>query len=187
MQSESIKKITNFIFKETKIPNKVDLIFVLGNDFEEQMKDVFKLYKKGVSKKILISGFGDTDITRSESSILKEYGISLGIPENVFILEEHASNTKQNIQFSVPIIGKEFNSKNLKSILFVCKSFHAQRVFMTAKNFLPKNLKLFFYPIIDERNITKNNWYKNENSKFIVLNELKKIGEYSLIKDISIN
>ena len=42
MQSESIKKITNFIFKETKIPKKVDLIFVLGNDFEDQKFDKFK-------------------------------------------------------------------------------------------------------------------------------------------------
>ncbi|MCF7906344.1 YdcF family protein [Patescibacteria group bacterium] len=187
MQSESIKKITDFIFKETEIPKKVDLIFVLGNDFEEQMKDVFKLYKKEISDKILISGFGDTDVTRSEASILKEYGISLGIPENIFILEEHASNTKQNIQFSIPIIEKEINLKNLKSILFVCKAFHTQRVFMTARKFLPKNIKLFFYPITDERNITKNNWYKNENSEFIVLNEIKKIGEYSLTKNISIN
>ncbi|MCF7795490.1 YdcF family protein [Patescibacteria group bacterium] len=187
MQSESVKKITNFIFKETKIPKKVDLIFVLGNDFEEQMKDVFELYKKRVSDKILISGFGDTDVTKSEASIFKEYGISLGIPENVFILEEHASNTKQNIQFSIPILKKEINLEKLNSILFVCKAFHTQRVFMTARKFLPKNIKLFFYPIIDERNITKNNWYKNENSKFIVLNELKNIGEYSLTENISIN
>lgn len=186
MKSESIKKITNFIFKETIIPKKVDFIFVLGNDFEKQMKDVFNLYKKRVSNKILISGFGDTDITRSEASILKEYGIKLGIPENVFILEEHASNTKQNIQFSVPIIKKEFDLKKIKSILFVCKSFHTQRVFMAAKNFLPKNIKFYFYPIIDERNIKKDNWYKNEDSKFIVLNEIRKIGEYSLNGDISI-
>jgi uncharacterized SAM-binding protein YcdF (DUF218 family) len=187
MGSETINKITNFVFKETKIPKKVDLIFVLGNDYEPQMKDVLKLYKKGISKRILISGFGDTNINRSEASILKEYAVSLGIPKDIFILEEHASNTKQNIQFSVPIIKKEFDFKNLKSILFVCKSFHTQRVFMTVRNFLSKDLKIFFYPIIDERNITKNNWYKNENSKLIILDELKKIAEYSLNKDISIN
>jgi uncharacterized SAM-binding protein YcdF (DUF218 family) len=187
MSSDTINKITDFVFKETKIPKKVDLIFVLGNDYEPQMKDVLKLYKKGISKKVLISGFGDTNISKSEASILKEYAVNLGIPENVFVLEEHASNTKQNLQFSVPIMKKEIDFKNLKSILFVCKSFHTQRVFMTAKNFLSKNLKIFFYPIIDERNITKNNWYKNEDSKIIVLNELKKIAEYSLDKDISIN
>ena len=55
---------------------------------------------------------------------------------------------------------------------------------MTAKKFLPTNIKYYFSPVIDERNIKKENWWKDEVAKTRVLEELRRIGEYTLKGDL---
>ena len=97
-----------------------------------------------------------------------------------------ASNTKENILFSMPLIDKEIGLNNIKSILFVCKAFHTRRVLMAAKRFIPSDIKFYFYPVIDEGNIRKNNWWKNDVAKSRVLDELRRIAEYTIKDDLSL-
>jgi uncharacterized SAM-binding protein YcdF (DUF218 family) len=184
--SDTIRIISEFLFIESKI-EKVDLIFVFGNDWLKTMDHVSDLYYKGISSNILITGHSaNKDRVESEADRFSNYGISLGIPQNAFLLEKCATNTKENLEFSIPIIESKLGLTKIKKILFVCKTFHTRRVLMTAQKWLPSNIQLSFYPVNDERNILKHNWWKTEETQERVMGEIRRIGEYTLQGDLSL-
>lgn len=181
----TIQAISNFLFLPAN-PEKAELIFVFGHSYLSTMNEVKVLYDKKYSNRILITGHSKGKLKDIEADRFFERGVELGIPKKTFLLEREATNSKENILFSKPIIEKEIGFKKIKTILFVCKSFHTRRVLMTAKKFLPPNIKFCFYPVIDERNIKKDNWWKNDVAKTRVLEEVRRIGEYTLSGDLSI-
>lgn len=185
-KSSTIEAITDFLFLETKKPKKVDLIFVFGSSFLPTMDEVKKLYNKKVAKKILITGHSKGRLKEIEADRFYKYGLKIGFPKNAFLLEKEAANTKENIINSIPLIEEELGFKKIKAIIFVCKTFHTRRVLMTVKKFFPAGIKYYFSPVTDERNIKKDNWWKNKVAKARVLEEVKRIGEYALRDDLSI-
>ncbi len=182
----TIEAITNFLFLESEIIEKTDLIFVFGSSHLETMDEVKKIYDKKITDKIFITGHSKDKLNEIEADRFYKQGIKLGIPEKNFLLEREATNTKENIINSMPIIEEAIGFKNIKKIMFVCKAFHTRRVLMTAKKFFPENIEYYFLPIIGEKNIRKDNWWKNKVSETRVLEELCRIGEYALKGDISL-
>jgi uncharacterized SAM-binding protein YcdF (DUF218 family) len=180
----SIEAITNFLFLESEKIGKADLIFVFGSSYLSTMDEVKRLYNKKIADKILITGHSKGKLKEIEADRFYARGVELGLPKKIFLLERDATNTKENIINSIPIIDKAIGLKNIKKIIFVCKTFHTRRVLMTAKKFLPTNIKYYFVPIIDERNIKKENWWKDNIAKTRVLEELRRIGEYTLKGDL---
>lgn len=184
--TSTIEAITDFLFIESSM-NNVDLIFVFGNDWLDTMKEVKTIYEKGISDYILISGHSASkERSESEASRFMRKGVELGIPSEVFLLEKQATNTKENMQFSLPIIEEKIGISKITKILFVCKTFHTRRVLMTAKKFLPASIEYSFYPVNDERNIRKDNWWEDSTSFERVIAEVRRIAEYTLKGDLSI-
>lgn len=182
MHNNSIKAITDFLFYETRIPKKVDIVFVLWNNYLDTMKELSILLKTVNYNKILITG-GAYLNKKKEADLFKEQGLKLGVKEENLILESNATNTKENIIFSRQILEDlDFRFK-YKKILFVCKSFHTRRVLMTLNNYFFKDIKFYFYPLQDGF-IDKENWFKNEGAKKRILEELIRIWEYSINKDL---
>lgn len=183
----TIEVINDLLFIETPV-EPVDLLFVFGNDWIETMNEVYSLYQRGIAKNILISGHsvsGNKD--QSEALRFLNRGIELGIPKTVFLLEEKATNTKENLEFSSPIIQNSIGFSNIRKIMFVCKTFHTRRVMMTAKQFFPDHIEYLFYPVKDERNIQKDNWWKDQVAFERVIAEVRRIAEYTLKGDLSIS
>lgn len=187
MNSRStIDSITSLLFIESQI-EPVDLIFVFGNDWTETMDEVSKLYFNNISETILITGnSAKGGAVDSEAIKFKSKGISLGIPESAIITETQATNTKENMVFSMGLIDEAIGLDKIKKILFVCKTFHTRRVLMTARNFLPPSIEFSFLPMIDERKIEKHNWWTDELATKRVLEEIQRIAKYSLKGDLSI-
>lgn len=182
----TIDAITQFLFIETSI-EPVDLIFVFGNDWIQTMDAVKKLYKQGLSTRILLSGHSASkDRLESEAQRFMRRGVELGIPESTFILEHNATNTKENFEFSLPLIDEALGVANISRVLFVCKTFHTRRVLMTARSFLPPHVEYLFLPMIDERDIRRDNWWVDPIARDRVLAEVKRIGEYALKGDLAI-
>jgi uncharacterized SAM-binding protein YcdF (DUF218 family) len=186
MYKNTIDAITELLFMESDI-DKVDLIFIFGNDWLDTMYHIKELYNKDISKYILISGHSvNKDRNESEAMRFMKKGVEIGIPKDMFLLEENATNTKENLILSKKIIENKIGFNNINSILFVCKTFHTRRVLMTAQKHFPKDIKYSFYPVNDERNIQKDNWWKDEISKNRVIAEIGRIAEYTLKDDLSI-
>lgn len=182
----TIEAITSFLFIETEI-EPVDLMFVLGNNWTKTMEAVAKLYFNNISQSILITGnSAKGDAKKSEAITFMEEGVRLGINRGDILLEEQATNTKENIVFSVDLIKKNMDYNKINSILFFCQSFHTRRVLMTARKHFNKDINFYFYPIVDNRNIKKDNWWKGAISKKRVLEEMQRISIYTLKGDLSL-
>jgi len=182
----TIEAITDLLFIESPL-EKVDLFFVFGHDWIDTMREVKELYDKGLTSKILISGHSvDKNRSESEASRFMRKGTELGIPKEVLLIEEKATNTRENFEFSIPIIQQNIGFSKIRKILFVCKTFHTRRVLMAARNFFPEHIEYYFYPVEDERRIRRDNWWKDSVARERVLAEVRRVGEYTLKGDLSI-
>jgi len=101
------------------------------------------LYKKGMVKKILISGGEGTynEHARPESIILKRFLLANGVPENDVILEINSTNTYQNAVFSKQTLNKY---PELQTKLLVTSSFHMNR---SVSCFKKAGLTVVPYPV----------------------------------------
>tara|TARA_B100000809_G_scaffold244431_1_gene270340 strand:- start:8586 stop:9350 length:765 start_codon:yes stop_codon:yes gene_type:complete len=69
-----------------------------------------KLYKTGIAKKIMISS-GSGSILKpklKEALFIKDYLITIGIPEEDLIIESESKNTRENAVNSAKILNKEY-------------------------------------------------------------------------------
>lgn len=185
MHLDTNKAISQFLFIKNE-PTKCDLIFVLGSEYFPKMDIAIKLYKQGYAPKIFISGgaYQGKDRATSESFEFAQYAINKGVPKGDIILEEESTNTKENFTHSKSIISRKLGWKNVKKVTFICHAFHARRVLMTATKHWPSSLKYYFAPVIDQRNIGPNNWWKSDIAKQRIYGELERIGKYAIQGDI---
>ena len=110
-ESSTIEAITNFLFLESKTTGKVDLIFVFGSSYLITMDEVKRLYDKKISNKILITGHSKGKLKEIEADRFYRRGVELGFPKKIFLLERDATNTKENIINTIPIIEKAIGFK----------------------------------------------------------------------------
>ena len=177
----AIRKIlTAFIFLENQL-QKADLIIVPGSSHPQLPEKAVSLYKKGYSTKILFTGGLNPKSGRNDCDLGQEIALAEGVPSQDIYCENKSTNTKENaIEARKLIQAKRLKSK---TILLVCKTYHARRLQMTFGKIFPKS-RLFFIPVIDKRKITKFNWWESKEKADMVMDELRKIGEYFLKGDL---
>ena len=94
---------------------------ILGHRLDKAV-EIMKDADKDV--KCIVSGGQGEDEAFTESSVMKNYMVEKGIPENQIIEENMATNTKENIKFSKEIANKE----NLyDDFVIVTQGFHQHR------------------------------------------------------------
>jgi len=173
----SISVISDFIFLEDTI-EKADIILVPGGSKPELMHKACQLVNSGYAPLILPSGGPNELLTDHETEwdyfldISKDYNI----PKSNVLMEREATNTFENARFSKAVIIK--NGIEIKTALLVCKAFHARRALMTYQTEFDSHINYIVVPVIDERDIRKNNWYLDEIKYKKVMNEIEKIGKY---------
>lgn len=173
----AIKCISDFIFAETEV-EKADVILIPGASQSQLMERAAELYNKGYARYILPSGGTNKKLPdyETEWEFLKTVGIQHGVPENALLKEDKAQNTFQNAQFSWEVL-QRCNIK-AKKIILVCKAFHSRRALLTYKLFFPQDVIFYVSPIVDYRNISKDNWFLREEKIAVVMREVEKIGSY---------
>ncbi|MCK5170902.1 MAG: YdcF family protein, partial [Bacteroidales bacterium] len=84
------------------------------------------LYKKGIINKILISGGPGNLVFRDqyEAVLLKEFLLSIDIPEAHILVDSVSDNTHENAVFSANIIKQELNEGKY---LLITSSIHMKR------------------------------------------------------------
>lgn len=169
--------ISEFIFAKTHI-EKSDIILIPGASQPKLMEKSAELYINGFAKYILPSGGANSKLSNgmTEWDYLRTIGINLGIPEKSILKEDKAKNTFENAEFSWNVL--KTLDMPIKNVILVCKSYHGRRALLTYKSVFPSDINFYIAPIIDKRGITKDNWFLNEESIKIVMNEVVKIGSY---------
>ena len=98
--------------------------FLKNND---HFLNTIELYKKGIIKKILISGASGSMITEmKEAYILKGFLTKIGIPSKRILIEEKSKNTYENAIYCQKIINNLHPKNNIKC-LAITSSYHMRR------------------------------------------------------------
>lgn len=193
MNNENIKAITEFLFIEDDIDSlkHSDLVIFLCNNNINGMASTFdNLYKKSIitsDSKIIFSGnFGaldaglDAEAKRLSSFLIDNYNYD----GDMFILEDKATNIYENLLFSKDLIGSFDDYSN---ILFVGAAFALRRIKLCATKLGYPLEKISYVGTVGERNIGKDSWWKSDDAKIRVYQELERIGKYLVKGDLDID
>ena len=110
-----------------------------------------------------------------------EYLKREGLTNKIIVSDKYISNPEilKNIDKLVDI--NKYNR-----ILRIAKDFVARRWYMNAKRYNFPIDKCDFYGVVDNRNISKNDWYKSEVGINQVMKEFINIGELTINNELSI-
>lgn len=163
------------MFFETELFHS-DVILVPGSSHPQLMERAAMLYHQGFAPRILPSGGETPHVKTTEWEFLKDTGISLGVPPEAILKEDKATNTFENSLNSLEVLLQQGSAP--KSVILVCKNYHARRALFTYQLVFPKETIFYVSPVTDRTGITKDNWYKDEDRIKYVMNELEKVGKY---------
>jgi uncharacterized SAM-binding protein YcdF (DUF218 family) len=169
--------ISDFLFVEHEVMLS-DVILVPGGSAPEQMQKAVDLYNAGFALYILPSGGLSTRLKKwpSEWAYYHNLAVKAGVPEIAILKEDKATNTLENAMYSWQVL-QQMDFSITKAIL-VCKAHHSRRALLTYQAIFPPEVAFAVSPIIDNRNIRKDNWYLDEQKIHFVFEELRKIGTY---------
>lgn len=187
MKINNIKDITDFIFlgKDIEELTHYDLLIINADWAEEQLaKDMKLMLDRNVIDKdtlFIICESHQPANGRSSANVLIEYLKREGLTNKIIVSDKYISNPEilKNIDKLVDI--NKYNR-----ILRIAKDFVARRWYMNAKKYNFPIDKCDFYGVVDNRNISKNDWYKSEVGINQVMGEFINIGEQTINNELSI-
>lgn len=178
MQEPFYQGITDFIFMNDD-PEKSDVIFLPGGHYPQGAVRAAQLYREGFAPLILPSGRFSKPVgvfegeEGTEWKYLQTILLEQGIPENAILKEDRATFTWENAIFSRQVL-EELNISVRKALL-VCQAFHARRAYTYYKQQFPET-RILVCPVIT-KDITKDNWFLDEDKTRVVLGELSRCGQ----------
>ena len=95
------------------------------------------LYKEGFAPALVLST-GVTDLF-NEAQVMREYAVSLGVPEQDIVLEESSRNTYENVLS----VHRLFQEKQWKQAIVVSSPYHMRRIAMIYEKAFPEASPLY--------------------------------------------
>jgi uncharacterized SAM-binding protein YcdF (DUF218 family) len=105
---------------------RADAIVVLGGGLEERPTRAAELFNSGAAPEIIVSGAGDAEGNRR----LLE---SKGVPAAAIEMESKSKSTKQNAQFSIPLL----RQLGAKRVIIVTTWYHSRRALKCFRHYAP--------------------------------------------------
>lgn len=195
--SPTIQGITEFLFigQEEEKLTPSDLVIILGNHIIDiMMGEVAALYRKGKIKEnatIILSG-ANGDFTQGQEPECEQMFYhatkNFGMPENLFIKENQATNAWLNMVYSKDIVEAKGGFDSFNNILLVGNSFLLRRASMYAAKLRYPMERMQYFGVYDRegRNISPDGWWKSEVSIQRVMAEIERIGKYYASGNMSI-
>jgi hypothetical protein len=153
-----------------------DALFVFGATSNARIERAVELYDQGVADRIIISGnrphYSDNDI--SEASRMAGVAEGLGVPCSSILLEEEAITVPDNVKRSIDVLLSR--SWEPSRLTIIATDFVLSRAMMEWYKFTPWDIEV--RPVAahaQSAQFTKEGWYKDENSRAVVLNEYAKL------------
>ena len=188
LSEEKIKNITEYIFyKNRKYTNKeeYDLIFMSGDGVEKQI--INKLIE--LKKSNLITNKTKFIISKSHTVIDPEFN---EVVDSLVNLQKELKKYSFDNEIIVPknIISTKVYEElkdlfsNCKNILIMVKDFTRRRQFLTIKKMGFDTNCFEWYGLVDNRNISEDDWYKTEEGINQVLKEFLNIKDIEIVKKL---
>ncbi|MFA6161205.1 MAG: YdcF family protein [Patescibacteria group bacterium] len=177
--------ITDFIFIENQ-PAKADIILVPGGLRPQLMDKAVELYNQGLAPYILPSGGIGPKLAKeieagvsnwkSEWEFLQNIALAHGVPEKAILKEDKALHTFDNASLSWQVVQE--NNIVVKKAILICKAHHARRALLTYQTAFSSEVEYIVCPIIDDRDVRKDNWFLDDAKIEMVMSEVVKVGQY---------
>jgi uncharacterized SAM-binding protein YcdF (DUF218 family) len=155
-----------------------DLLFVFGTreDVAPRADEAFRLWREGLFRWSIVSGGVTPGSTLSECEIIKAAMVARGIPPERILEEHRATNTGENVIFSLPIIDAALGLKNIRSVICLGNTWTARRYPMTLHRYWPEVEKMLV--TVDSFETPRSLWHTDPLFRTRVLREWDKIEPY---------
>lgn len=139
-----------------------DVIVLLGGGAGERPARGAELFKGGAAPVILVSGAGDADGNR----LLLMHR---GVPSAAIQLEPNSRTTRENAQFSIPIL----RTMGAKRVILVTSWYHSRRALKCFRHYAPD---LDFVSCPSHQGLARAEWSQGHLRRRIRLEYLKVVG-----------
>lgn len=159
--------------------HKADVIAVFSGDNGPRTEKGVELLKEDLGDYLILSGgVVYDDVTMAE--LMKNHALRIGVPEEKILLEDKASTTNENAEFTKAII----EENNFKSVIVVTSEYHSRRAKLAMEKALEETLiddelvEVMVAHSTEEKFTSK--WWTSGNSVLIVISEYLKLIGYWL-------
>lgn len=155
-----------------------DLLFVFGTriDVEERVDEAVRLWRKCYFRWSIVSGGITPGSDRSECDIIADAMMARGIPAEIILREDRATNTGENVIFSLPIIDAALGLANIRRVICLGNSWTARRYPMTLHRHWPEVEKMLV--TVDSSATPRSQWHTDPEFRRRMLSEWDKIAPY---------
>jgi uncharacterized SAM-binding protein YcdF (DUF218 family) len=155
-----------------------DLLFVFGTRIEEALRaqTACRLWRDGYFKHAIVSGGITPGSDLSECAVIKQAMVEGGVPAERILEEHRATNTGENVIFSLPVIAQALGLANVKSVICLGNTWTARRYPMTLQRHWPGVAKLLL--TVDSFATPRALWHTDAEFRRRVLSEWDKIEPY---------
>ncbi|MDQ0463971.1 uncharacterized SAM-binding protein YcdF (DUF218 family) [Caulobacter ginsengisoli] len=155
-----------------------DLLFVFGtrHGVAEFIEAIADLWRRGYFKAAIVTGGPTLGEARTEAEVISAGMAAAGVPAEVILTEHRATNTGENVIFSLPIIDAELGLRNVRSLIAVGKHCTSVRYLMTLERHWPEVDKML--APVSHYGHAAEEWHLHPASRDRVLLEWRKLGPY---------
>jgi uncharacterized SAM-binding protein YcdF (DUF218 family) len=162
-----------------------DLLFVFGTRKDERLRaeTACRLWRDSMFRWAIVSGGITPGSQHSECALIKQEMIALGMPADRILEEHRATNTGENVIFSLPIIDAALGLKNIRTVICLGNTWTARRYPMTLHRHWPEVEKMLL--TVDGFGVPRERWHEHAELRRRVLSEWDKIEPYKARKFIA--
>jgi uncharacterized SAM-binding protein YcdF (DUF218 family) len=157
---------------------RADLLFVFGTRVDELLRAevACRLWRDGYFAHAVVSGGVTPGGDETECAIIKRAMVAGGIPSDRILEEHRATNTGENVMFSLPVIEAALGLANIDSVICLGNSWTARRYPMTLHRHWPEVEKMLV--TVDSFATSRARWHTDPEFRRRVLAEWDKIEPY---------
>jgi uncharacterized SAM-binding protein YcdF (DUF218 family) len=155
-----------------------DLLFVFGTreDVARRVDEAYRLWSEGFFRSCIVSGGVTPGSSVSECEIIKRAMVARGIPPEVILEEHRATNTGENVVFSLPLIEVALGLSNVRTVICLGNTWTARRYPMTLHRHWPEVEKMLV--TVDSFATPLSLWHTDPEFRARIMREWDKIEPY---------
>jgi uncharacterized SAM-binding protein YcdF (DUF218 family) len=155
-----------------------DLLFVFGTRRDEALRaeTACRLWREKLFRVAIVSGGVTPGSPITECAIIKQLMVEGGVPAELILEEHRATNTGENVIFSLPIIDAALGLNNIRRVICLGNTWTGRRYAMTLQRHWPEVEKMLV--TVDDFATPRQRWHEDAEFRRRVLAEWDKIEPY---------
>ena len=155
-----------------------DLLFVFGTreGVAERVNAAHQLWREEHCRWLVVSGGSTLGLDVTECEVIANALVARGVPAELIIKEDRATNTGENVIFSLPLIDARLGLKNIRSVICLGNMWTARRYPMTLHRHWPEVEKMLI--TVNHYSTPTELWHTDPALRARVVSEWDKIERY---------